>query len=96
LLSQKTNEGDADKQQINMSSQNSLDKTGKGKKVKNKDRIQQNSYDQNSLLRGVIRRKEAKVIATSLHYLKENEDKTIQNHKLLSLKENIAAFNQNK
>ena len=51
----------------------------------------QKKYDQHSLLLGVIRRKEAKIIATPLNYLKANENKSlsITKHKMIAL--NVAA-----
>jgi len=58
-------------------------------KKQSNNQLTQKKYDQNSLLCGVIRRKEAKVIANSLNYLKQNENKNKKNkvlkHKILSL-----------
>lgn len=81
LLSKHGNSSNTDK------SNSSVDPKGQ-KQTETNDNVKQNNYDQNSLLRGVIRRKEAKVIASTLRYLKENESKNkkIPKHKLLSLK----------
>ena len=51
----------------------------------------QKKYDQHSLLLGVIRRKEAKISAAPLNYLKANENKSlsITKHKMIAL--NVAA-----
>jgi len=48
----------------------------------------QKSYDQSSLLKGVIRRKEARIVVEPLNYLKDNESHNKNNMKLqmLSLK----------
>lgn len=45
-------------------------------------------YDQNSLLKGVIRRKEARIVASPLNYLKseENKNKRTIKHQMVSLK----------
>ncbi|MEH6457907.1 MAG: PAS domain-containing protein, partial [Cocleimonas sp.] len=48
----------------------------------------QNTYNQNSLLKGVIRRKEARIVVQPLTYLKQNEsqNKQVIKHQVLSLK----------
>lgn len=71
-----------------------VDQTTKGKKSNSikKNKSVPKKYNQNSLLRGVIRRKEAKIVATSLHFLKEDEsrNKKILKHKMVSLKVAVA------
>ena len=60
-------------------------------KLKKSTKPEQKNYDQDSLLRGVIRRKEAKITAISLNYLKQSENKSqnITLHKMIAL--NVAS-----
>ncbi len=62
------------------------------KQKSNSDKTNPKKYNQTSLLRGVIRRKEAKITTTPLHFLKkdENRNKKILVHNMVSLKVAIA------
>jgi len=51
----------------------------------------QKSYDQNLLLKGVIRRKEARIVVEPLNYLKDNESHNKNNMKLQMLSLKVAA-----
>lgn len=51
----------------------------------------QRPYDQNSLLKGVIRRKEARIVVEPLNYLKNNESQNKNNMKLQILTLKVAA-----
>lgn len=61
--------------------------TQKNNSIKNNEAKPKN-YNQNSLLRGVIRRKEAKIISAPLRFLKadENRNNKLVEHKMVSLK----------